>query len=688
MNAGIQQVQATPDHEVSDAGRVPDRQDTTDPVLVRRFLISAELLGWIALVVGMTVVVAVWWLGTDIMARVSLGNVTMKANTAFGIGAAGLGVVAYRRGWPSWLVVTMATLVTAIGWATLVEYPANIRWTGFDDLLVRGDLGAFAATGPGRMGANVAINFALLGPALYLLSVGRDVRFRQILATIVALVASMALLGYTLGAPDFGTPVLIAGMSIATSVLQLALGLSLLNADPTHGFMQLIVSNRAGGHVIRFYVPLLSGTALGIAALAHHVVDPLTLDPTIPLQLAVGAIVVAASSVVIIIGHDLDRVDHERRSLAQIEHELRESVRSKDILLEQREAADKALRDIESLNRSILKAIPDQIYRLSPEGLYLSFQIPDVPGFFPPPERFVGRHIDDVLPTELAAVLASASRRARATGRPQTLEYRYEIDGSIRDREARVISIDDTAETIVIVRDITDRVHAQLTLEASLRSRNELISSISHELRTPLTAMMGFAEILYDNTSGISDVEQTELMRLIAQQSGHLTNIVDDLLTTAAAEAETLAVLKVTIELFKQAARVLETWPEENIQRVKLLGLASQRAIGDPARIRQIVRNLISNALKYGGANVRVDVNGDAMLSRVGVCDDGVEISLEVQGHMFDNYRHGNTRPGLTEPMGLGLALSRHLARLMDGDLTYRYSDGENVFELTLPTAA
>jgi len=688
MNTSTQKVLVEPEPGDSKADRVPYGLRTTDPVLVRRFLRSAELLGWIAFITGTTVLAVVWWFGGDMMARVSPGNVTMKANTAFGIGAAGLGVVAYRRGWSSWVVVIMAALVTAIGWVTLLEYAANSRWTGFDSLLVREDLRAFVRSNPGRMGANVAVNFALLGPALYLFKMGRGVQIREIFATIVALIASIALLGYALGSTDFGASVMVAGMAIATSVLQLALGISLLHSEPESGHMKFVVSNSAGGHVIRFYVPLLTGAAVGIAALAHHVVDPLTSDPTMPLQLAVGAIVVTASFVVIIIGHDLERVDYQRRSLADIEKELRESVRSRDELLEQREATNKALRTVESLNRSILEAIPDQIYRLSPGGLYLSFQIPDTPGFFPNPQHFIGKHIDDVLSHELAADLLAASHRAQATGRPQTLEYKYKIDGSMRDREARIIPIEDTGETIVIVRDITDRVHAQLTLEASLRSRNELIASISHELRTPLTAMMGFAEILYDNTSGISDLEQTELMHVIAQQSGHLTNIVDDLLTTAEAEAETLAVLRMTVDLFKQTARVLETWPEENVQRVRLIGLASQQATGDPARVRQIVRNLVSNALKYGGTTIRVDVNGDSRISRVGVYDNGAEIPLEVQGQMFDNYRHGNALPGLTEPIGVGLALSRHLARLMNGDLTYRHLGDENVFELTLPTAA
>jgi signal transduction histidine kinase len=677
-----------PDPESNGADRVPDGREPADPVLVGRFLASAEILGWIAFVAGTAVLVVGWWLGVDIVARVIPGNVTMKANTALGISAVGLGVVAYRRDWWSWLVVTMAALVTTIGLATLFEYAADIRWAGFDNFLVSGSLGGFTSSNPERMGANVAVNLALLGFALYSLKLGRSVWLRQFLATIVALIASMALLGYSLGATDSGAPIMVAGMAVSTSVLQLALGLSLLHCDPDRGLMRLVVSNRAGGHVIRFYVPLLSGAALGIALLARHVLAPMTPDPAIALEIAVGAIVVTACFVVIIIGHDLDRVDYQREGLARIEEKLRESVRSRDELLEQRESAEKALRIVESRNRTILEAMPDQIYRLSADGFYLSFQVPDKPGFFSVPEHYIGKHIYEALPVGLADDLASASRLAKATGQNQTLEYKLEINGSIRDREARIIPVSATGEVIVIVRDITDRVNAQLALEQSLRSKNEFIASISHELRTPLTAMMGFAEVLRENPSGVSGDEQIELMQLIAQQSDHLTNIVDDLVTAAEAEAKILTVRRVRVNLGAQALWVIRAQSDEDVPPIALSGSSIQEAIGDPARVRQILRNLVSNAIEYGGDTIRVQVGGDVKCSFVSVNDSGPEIPLEVQGQMFDAYQHGNSLPGLTASMGLGLTLSRHLARLMEGDLTYRHSGDESLFELTLPTAA
>ncbi|NQV06628.1 hypothetical protein HQ535_08740 [bacterium] len=121
MTVTAQRVLEEPPPEGMQRDGVPEGWEIVAPVLVRQFRVAAELLGWIAFGAGVAVLVVGWWLGVDIVARVVPGSVTMKANTAVGIGAAGLGVVAYRRGWRPGVVVLMATLVTIIGWVTTVE---------------------------------------------------------------------------------------------------------------------------------------------------------------------------------------------------------------------------------------------------------------------------------------------------------------------------------------------------------------------------------------------------------------------------------------------------------------------------------------------------------------------------------------------------------------------------------------
>ena len=225
-------------------------------------------------------------------------------------------------------------------------------------------------------------------------------------------------------------------------------------------------------------------------------------------------------------------------------------------------------------------------------------------------------------------------------------------------------------------RDATER-----KLRDSLRSKDELIASISHEMRTPLTAVVGFAQLLQSEDSGLSPEERTELLQSIADEGLDLTNLVEDLLTAAKAESGTLTVVSVPVDLRANAAQVLETLNRE--QPIELVG-PSVRVAGDPGRVRQILRNLISNAIRYGGERIRVVAVSDEN-PRIQVRDDGAGIPVEERELVFDPYQRANDAPELSASMGLGLTISRSLARLMGGDLTYAYEDGESVFELLLP---
>ena len=106
----------------------------------------------------------------------------------------------------------------------------------------------------------------------------------------------------------------------------------------------------------------------------------------------------------------------------------------------------------------------------------------------------------------------------------------------------------------------------------------------------------------------------------------------------------------------------------------------------DPRRTRQIIRNLVSNALRYGGAQVviRVQRIGDRVETKV--CDDGDPIQQTEVEKIFKPFERGSGE-GHPKSVGLGLSVARKLARLMEGDLTYRHIDGFSCFVLSLPAA-
>lgn len=228
--------------------------------------------------------------------------------------------------------------------------------------------------------------------------------------------------------------------------------------------------------------------------------------------------------------------------------------------------------------------------------------------------------------------------------------------------------------------------HDSEALEALAHSKDELIASVSHELRTPLTAILGFAEVLRTDSDDLALSERKELLELIVRESEEVAGIIEDLLAAARAEIGQLTVVRVEVNLRAQVAQVLES-------RVGQPGLSIEvsadpvLAWGDPARVRQIIRNLISNAARHGGDYCRVQISASHSLARLTVRDDGPGVPDADTEAIFDPYHtvtSEETQPG---SVGLGLTLSRRLARLMGGDLTYQREDKHTIFELTLPLA-
>jgi PAS domain S-box-containing protein len=251
---------------------------------------------------------------------------------------------------------------------------------------------------------------------------------------------------------------------------------------------------------------------------------------------------------------------------------------------------------------------------------------------------------------------------------------------------SRTDDLIDLSRVIVALADITERKAAEEQLKELVRSKDELIASVSHEIRTPLTAILGSAELLNATDAGLTENEKGELLDVLANESSDVANIVEDLIVAAKADIEKLYVMRVPIDLRTQAAQALEGWGPKTRENIALSD-GTAHCVGDPARVRQIIRNLVSNAIRYGGENIRVGFDHHGSRGCVYLADDGAGVPHDDVERIFENYQRGSQAPGLTAALGLGLGLSRHLARVMDGDVTYRREGSETVFELCLPLA-
>ncbi|MDX1689700.1 MAG: HAMP domain-containing sensor histidine kinase [Acidimicrobiia bacterium] len=239
-------------------------------------------------------------------------------------------------------------------------------------------------------------------------------------------------------------------------------------------------------------------------------------------------------------------------------------------------------------------------------------------------------------------------------------------------------------ESLSIIERYEATVERLRLAEDEISARDRLISSVSHELRTPLTGILGYAELL--RAEDVDPMARAGLVDDIVSQGWDLAYIVEDLLTRARVEADSLRVAEVPVSLRAQATQVLEAWEPERAAAVEMTG-EEARALGDPARVRQIVRNLLTNAARYGSAPMGIDVGTRDGRAYVAVSDGGPGVPETEAASIFDPYHRVDATDSAPGGLGLGLAISRELAQLMGGDLTYRRRRGTTTFELSLPIA-
>jgi two-component system sensor histidine kinase KdpD len=224
-------------------------------------------------------------------------------------------------------------------------------------------------------------------------------------------------------------------------------------------------------------------------------------------------------------------------------------------------------------------------------------------------------------------------------------------------------------------------------LEHLVHSKDQFIASVSHELRTPLTAVVGFAELLANEDADLTAEDRSDLVTTIAREASDLSAIVEDLLVAARSELGTIRVTATPVDVRGTVDLVLRALPTSHRLRITVSSDPSTWALGDPARLRQIIRNLVSNAVRYGGPNIGVEVEHDQTTTAVRVIDDGPGIPDADRNRIFLPYEV--TGEAATQPasVGLGLTVSRDLAERMGGTLTYDHSNGRSVFEVLLPNA-
>jgi signal transduction histidine kinase len=229
-----------------------------------------------------------------------------------------------------------------------------------------------------------------------------------------------------------------------------------------------------------------------------------------------------------------------------------------------------------------------------------------------------------------------------------------------------------------------EREMSRRQLEDLVQSKDRFVASVSHELRTPLAAVLGFAEAIRDNADSFRSEELTDMLELIADQSQEMANMVEDLLVSARADIGTVSIRPQYVYLRSQAEAVLAAIGPVDGHEIRVVG-GPGKVWADPSRTRQILRNLLTNAIRYGGRSVEVEAVADGEAVVLTVKDDGPGLAESEWTRIFEPYQRAHDTPTQPASIGLGLTVSRQLARLMGGDLFYERDHEGSKFILTLP---
>jgi signal transduction histidine kinase len=288
------------------------------------------------------------------------------------------------------------------------------------------------------------------------------------------------------------------------------------------------------------------------------------------------------------------------------------------------------------------------------------------------------------------------------------------VEGTHREIEqrfivARTLAAELRATNAALQRAVDEIDAARDEAQQASRAKSEFLATMSHEIRTPINAVVGYTDLMEMGLAGPLTVQQREYIGRIRMSSEHLTTLVNDVLDFAKIESGQMRFAREVGSVpavINAVASMLQGRSVSKQVELRIDCPLETVFLGDGHRVQQILLNLVANALKFTDEGGRVDISCERRASRahppmedaadqhewtcITVADNGIGIAADQLDRIFEPFVQG--QPGYTRPhggAGLGLAISRSLARLMGGDISVESAPGDGArFTVWLPHPA
>lgn len=295
-------------------------------------------------------------------------------------------------------------------------------------------------------------------------------------------------------------------------------------------------------------------------------------------------------------------------------------------------------------------------------------------------------------PEDRDRMLASAQNLRE--GKTSVIEYRItRRDGSVRNfrNRTRIVNYNNEKHIIGITQDITERYEleaARQSTEQLLERKDEFLRIVGHELRTPVTIIKGSMQVLleqFDGTGAKGEV-MTFLQKCI-RQADKLAELLNDLLSVKVTNGEKIQLVKTRLDLSKLVMECIDEILLQYNDRPIDVSISPRLVLqADATRIRQVMNNLLTNAIKYSPVNkkIRVKMRTSGEFLKVEITDEGVGIADEEVMHVFEKYFRGGTSKVIG--LGLGLYISKEIIEKHGGTMGVSSKPGKgSTFWFTLP---
>jgi PAS domain S-box-containing protein len=370
------------------------------------------------------------------------------------------------------------------------------------------------------------------------------------------------------------------------------------------------------------------------------------------------------------------------------------------------EESNRELSEAQALYKSLSDAIPVQVWTALPDG-NLDYVSRGAEEFFGRPAvKLLGVGWTELVHPDDFAATAEAWGRSLSTGDPYETEFRLlGAHGEyawhlvrampLRNDDDKIIKWFGSNTNVDAQKRISDeRERLKHEAQAANKAKMEFLAAMSHELRTPLNAINGYTELLIMEIPGPLATDQRDFISRIQRSGKFLLGLINDVLSFAKIDAGALEVRRVEVhigDLLDGIHTLVEPQMQAKNQVYKYYKRGECRSVmGDLEKIQQVVLNLLTNASKFTreGGTIELSCSSDVANVRITVTDTGRGIESDKLDAIFDPFVQVDRKSNelSQQGVGLGLAISRELARAMGGDLTVESSVGVgSSFTFTLP---